>query len=85
MNVALNSSILLADYKVKHNIARLDLFKSKKTNKLYACHPDGTFVGMVSEDIDFSKPIAVVSVTDTDSGESWCFLGNSDRTPVRSL
>ena len=80
-----NKAILLPDYKKINGIDRLDIFISKKTGKKYATHPDGTFVGMLSDDLDKAKPMAVITVTNEDTGETWNFIGNSERTAVETL
>jgi hypothetical protein len=85
MAIITNSTLFVSDYKEINGISRLDIFKSKTSGKFYATHPDGTFVGMVSKDIDWEKPVSIITVTDDATGESWKFLGNTEKEAVRTL
>lgn len=49
-----------------------------KTGKFYGCFASsGEFIGMVASDFDATKPAAIISVADEETGESWDFIGNS--------
>lgn len=80
----MEKSILLNDYKEINKISRIDVFLSKKTQKKYACHPDGTFIGMLAADLDKTKPMSVVTVSNED-GETWTFIGNNTREAIDTL
>jgi hypothetical protein len=79
-----NSSTKLVSQVSIKVFGKLDVFKSSKSGKLYACkQEDGTFVGMLSEDLDRKKPMFVITVQRDD--EVWAFIGNSEREYVETL
>lgn len=70
--------ISVATYKTSHNIAKINVYTSKKSSKRYATTPAGDFIGMIADDTDLAKPVVVMSMHDDETGESWDFLCNGE-------
>jgi hypothetical protein len=69
----------LAGYKLANKISKINIFKSSKGN-LYACDEADNFVGMLAEDFDSSKPVLVHNMMNEETGETWNFLVNGEKT-----
>ena len=66
----------MTKFKATHNTSKLLIKKSKLTGKLYATTEDNEFVGMLLPDFDKTKPVFIITFTDSKSGESWQAVGN---------
>lgn len=86
MNTVQQNRVLsLQEFKGEIKAKQLDIKTSDRTGKKYAFNGD-TIVANVSKDIDLAKPINVLDMVDTDSGEQWFFIKNeTNYTSVGSI
>ena len=71
----------LESFKAKLGVSSLNIKKSRKSGKFYACKEDNTFIGMVADDYK-DKPLSVLHCADSDTGETWDFICSLQPTPT---
>ena len=82
-----NSSIVvllpIAQYKRIHGIKSISI-KESSTNKLFAVDKEtGKYLASVAEDIDLSKPMVFMELTN--GKRSWNFIANGEGSKAKEL